>query len=100
MLVVTRLREQHEVVIGPRNSRNNRLGRRLLALRKQKDWTLAHVADQYGVDKAALSRIERGDRSPSVATLYKLRDAYSVDDETFLTWLDMLYERDSRGDAA
>ena len=93
--------EQTAVVIGPNNSPINRLGRRLRALRTAngRDWTLADVERGYGIDKGNLSRIERGESSPSLATLHKLRTAYAVDDETFLTWLDMLAGR-SRADVA
>ncbi len=83
------------MVIGPKNDPHNRLGRKLKALRtaKPREWTLADVERMAGVDKGNLSRIERGEASPSLETLHKLRAAYSVDDETFLTWLDMLNER-------
>lgn len=83
------------MVIGPNNDPANRLGRRLRSLRtaKGREWTLADVERRFGIDKGNLSRIERGEASPSLETLHRLRDAYQADDETFLTWLDMLRER-------
>lgn len=88
------------MILGPSNHPANRLGRRLRKLRTDRNWTLAYVSENHGIDKAVLSRVERGDSTPSLATLYRLRDAYVVDDETFLTWLDMVREREHNGDAA
>lgn len=87
------------MILGPKNAPTNRLGRTLATLRAKHEWTLTHVQDEYGVDKGNLSRIERGEASPSLETLHRLRDAYAVDDETFLTWLEMLRHRDQAGAA-
>lgn len=68
---------------------NNRLGKQLRKLRTDRGWSLNFVADQFGVDKGVLSRVERGSM-PSLKTLDKLRRAYLVDDQTFLGWVDQL----------
>ena len=87
---------------GPENDPMNRLGRKLLRIRvKEKGWTLAYVDDEYGVDKGVLSRVERGDTTPSLATLYKLRQAYGpIPDDEFLTWVDLAHQRRGNGGEA
>ena len=48
------------------------LGDTLRALRKARGWSLDHTAAATGVSKAMLGQIERGESSPTVATLWKL----------------------------
>lgn len=48
------------------------------ALRRRKGLTLADVAARTGIDKGYLSRIERGEKSPSLGTLLKVAEALSV----------------------
>jgi len=68
----------------------NRLGKRLRKMRADAGWTLDFVSKAYGIDKAVLSRVERGESQPSLTTLRRLRDAYAVDDDVFLAWIDLL----------
>lgn len=46
----------------------------LAALREERGYTLRQLSERTGVDYANISRIERGDVSPSVSTLEKLLD--------------------------
>jgi transcriptional regulator with XRE-family HTH domain len=48
------------------------LGDTLRALRKTRGWSLDQTAAATGVSKAMLGQIERGESSPTVATLWKL----------------------------
>lgn len=56
----------------------NELGSRLRHLRKRRGWTLQQLADMVGITKGGISQIERGDISPSVETLSKIADAFSI----------------------
>ena len=55
------------------------LGRRLLALRKDRRLTLDRLAAASGVSKSMLSQIERGRVNPTVATLWNLTQALGID---------------------
>jgi transcriptional regulator with XRE-family HTH domain len=55
------------------------LGRRLLALRKNRRLTLDRLAAASGVSKSMLSQIERGRVNPTVATLWNLTQALGID---------------------
>ncbi|WP_205193237.1 helix-turn-helix domain-containing protein, partial [Burkholderia sp. LMG 13014] len=54
---------------------------RLKLLRKQKGWTLDVLADETGLTKSYLSKVERGLSVPSIAVALKLSKALSVDVE-------------------
>ena len=69
-------------------AQRSRLGQRILKQRQAKGWTLAQLQEATGIDKSALSRIERGERAPELATLRKLRDAFTLTDDEFLSWVD------------
>lgn len=51
---------------------------RIRALRKQKNLTVEEVAESIGIHKGHLSRIERGEKSPSLATLEAIAGALNV----------------------
>lgn len=55
-----------------------KLGRRLRILRKSYSWTLSELSQQVDVSEAYLSRIESGDRQPSLAVLINLAQAYGT----------------------
>jgi transcriptional regulator with XRE-family HTH domain len=57
---------------------SNRLGERVLALRRQRGLMLRHVSERTGVSVAMLSMIERGRSNPSIGTLHALADAFGV----------------------
>jgi transcriptional regulator with XRE-family HTH domain len=54
------------------------LGSRIHAMRESRGWTLDDVAEQSGLSKAYLSRLESGDRQPSLAALVDLAKAFGV----------------------
>lgn len=55
-----------------------RLSRRLKELRDGRDWTLDELADRTRLSKPYLSRLEAGERQPSIAALLAIAQAYSV----------------------
>lgn len=57
---------------------SNRLGERVLAIRKQRGFMLREVAEKTGVSIAMLSMIERGRSNPSIGTLHALAGAFGV----------------------
>ena len=54
------------------------VGPRIRALRKQQGLTLHMLAEQSGLSTTAISRIERGDNSPTVSSLHRLATALRV----------------------
>jgi transcriptional regulator with XRE-family HTH domain len=52
--------------------------------RKPKGWTQAQLAKKVGVHKITISRLERGDRQPSMALLQRLARALGVDPKDLL----------------
>lgn len=60
------------------------LATRLRALRKQRGWSLERAALQTGVSKAMLGQIERGESSPTVATLWKIAGGFACSLTSFL----------------
>lgn len=59
----------------------NRMSVRLKLLRKQKGWSLEVLADQTGLTKSYLSKVERGLSVPSIAVALNLSKALEVDVE-------------------
>ena len=55
-----------------------RLGSRLRDLRAVRGWTQEELARRAGLSKSYLSRIEDGDRQPSLASLLSLSQAFDV----------------------
>jgi transcriptional regulator with XRE-family HTH domain len=54
------------------------LAQRLTELRKVRNWSLEDLTEQTGVSRATLSRIERGDTSPTAVVLGKLASAFGL----------------------
>jgi transcriptional regulator with XRE-family HTH domain len=54
------------------------LARRLTELRRARDWPLEELAERTGISRATLSRIERGDTSPTASVLGKLATAFNL----------------------
>ncbi|RDE22487.1 XRE family transcriptional regulator [Motiliproteus coralliicola] len=52
------------------------LGHNLRQLRKERGWSLDRAASETGVSKAMLGQIERGESSPTLATLWKLAGGF------------------------
>ena len=61
------------------------LAETLKALRAQRKWSLTQAAEQSGVSKAMLGQIERGESSPTVATLWKIATGFAVPFSLFIT---------------
>ncbi|MGA5302647.1 helix-turn-helix domain-containing protein [Nucisporomicrobium flavum] len=59
-----------------REALDDRLAARLAALRVQRDWSLDDLAGRTGVSRSTLSRLERGEISPTASLLGKLCTAY------------------------
>ncbi|WP_170787478.1 helix-turn-helix domain-containing protein [Ruegeria lacuscaerulensis] len=57
---------------------SNRLANRLNELRRTRGWSLDQLADHSGISRATLSRMEKGDVSPTAETLGRLCAAYSL----------------------
>ena len=56
----------------------SRLGMRLRDLRTGRGWTQDELARRAGLSKSYLSRIEDGERQPSLASLLSLAQAYGI----------------------
>ena len=53
-----------------------RLATRLAGLRAERGWSLEQLAERSGISRTTLSRLERGETSPSAALLGRLCTAY------------------------
>jgi transcriptional regulator with XRE-family HTH domain len=54
------------------------VGHRLLTIRESRNWTLDELAQRSGVSKAYLSRLEHGNRQPSITVLCAIANALGV----------------------
>jgi len=63
---------------------NQHLSQTLKQLRNERQWSLTQAAEQTGVSKAMLGQIERGESSPTVATLWKIATGFNVAFSVFL----------------
>ncbi|SCZ58089.1 helix-turn-helix domain-containing protein [Epibacterium ulvae] len=54
------------------------LGARVRQLRKARDWTLEHAANQAGLARSTLSKIENGQMSPTYEALKKLAEGLQI----------------------
>ena len=57
---------------------SGRIAERLRALRQGRGWSLDRAAQATGVSKAMLGQIERGESSPTVATLWKIAAGFDT----------------------
>ena len=55
-----------------------KLGQRLRSLRSDRSWTLGYLSQQANVSEAYLSRLESGERQPSLAVLFNLARVYGL----------------------
>ncbi|MGS3177706.1 helix-turn-helix domain-containing protein [Aeromonas sp. XH] len=60
------------------------LAQRLKGLRTERGWSLDAAARETGVSKAMLGQIERGESSPTVATLWKIATGFRVSFSSFI----------------
>ncbi|MFM5049990.1 helix-turn-helix domain-containing protein [Aeromonas veronii] len=56
----------------------------LKGLRSERGWSLDAAARETGVSKAMLGQIERGESSPTVATLWKIATGFRVSFSSFI----------------
>lgn len=56
----------------------------LRALRSERGWSLDRTAQETGVSKAMLGQIERGESSPTIATLWKIASGFHASLSSFL----------------
>lgn len=57
---------------------NTRLARRIRLERDARDWSLAELAERSGVSKAAISKIEREEMSPTAVVMVRLAGAFDL----------------------
>lgn len=60
------------------NNLNILIGRQLKLARTHKGWSLDVTCKQTGVSKAMLGQIERGESSPTIATLWKIANGFHL----------------------
>jgi len=60
------------------NDSNQHLADTLRRLRRERGWSLDQAARETGVSKAMLGQIERGESSPTVATMWKIADGFQA----------------------
>lgn len=61
------------------------IGAVLKTQRSSREWSLTQAADKTGVSKAMLGQIERGESSPTVATLWKIATGFNVPFSLFIS---------------
>ncbi len=64
--------------LGPMEAEIARIGARLRRLRAERGWRLEDLAERTGLSKAYLSRLESGERQPSLGALSSVARAYGV----------------------
>ena len=57
---------------------DNTIASRIRGERDARDWTLSELAERAGVSKAMISKIERGETSPTAALLGRLSAAFGI----------------------
>ncbi|GBQ57530.1 helix-turn-helix domain-containing protein [Komagataeibacter swingsii] len=61
------------------------IGPRIRQLRYERNWTLAQVSERTGLSLSAISKIERGELSPTLASLNKLAKGFEIDIVTLIS---------------
>jgi transcriptional regulator with XRE-family HTH domain len=74
-----RYANQKDMRLGPN------VGLRLRLFRERQGWSLRALAERCGLSINAISRIERGENSPTVSSLHRLANALSVPITDFFT---------------
>lgn len=60
------------------------LGKRLIALRKEKNFTLKHLANETGLKTTYITQVEKGEIIPPVAAILQLSRALGIDSSILL----------------
>lgn len=63
---------------------NHRISSTLKAIRQERGWSLDKAALETGVSKAMLGQIERGESSPTIATLWKIASGFQTSFSSFI----------------
>jgi transcriptional regulator with XRE-family HTH domain len=63
---------------------SSRLGKRILSLREEREWSQRQLAAQAGLDQSYVSRIVRGITEPGLGTLSSLAQAFDMSLSEFL----------------
>lgn len=63
---------------------NQQIAETLKSLRAEQGWSLDRTAKETGVSKAMLGQIERGESSPTIATLWKIAGGFNTSLSSFL----------------
>ncbi len=66
------------------NNLTEKIANTLKLLRHQHGWSLDTTSKKTGVSKAMLGQIERGESSPTIATLWKIASGFEVSFSSFL----------------
>lgn len=74
------------------------LAARLKHERVQRAWTIAQLAERSGVSKAMVSKVERGEASPTAALLGRLSGAFGLSLSTLLSRAESSGDRVSRAE--
>lgn len=67
-----------ELAIAPVDDAARAFGLQMSAIRRSRKMTLDQLASATGLNKGYLSRVERAEKTPSIATVLKLSQAFSV----------------------
>jgi transcriptional regulator with XRE-family HTH domain len=68
----------------PAKKTGRSIGKRLLKLRREKKFTLKHMANETGLATQYISKIEKGEVIPPVAVLLQLSKALEIDSSVLL----------------
>jgi transcriptional regulator with XRE-family HTH domain len=55
-----------------------RLGNRVRALRRERQWTQVELAEMLGIDRSYLSEIETGKKDPSLRVLKTIAEGFGL----------------------
>lgn len=63
---------------------NVKISKALKSLRQERGWSLDATSSKTGVSKAMLGQIERGESSPTIATLWKIASGFETSFSSFV----------------
>lgn len=82
--LVTRLSNSYTSPVLFMQEINRYIGQTLKKIRTERGWSLDQTSKQTGVSKAMLGQIERGESSPTVATLWKIAGGFHISLSTLM----------------
>ncbi|BBU30534.1 XRE family transcriptional regulator [Burkholderia sp. THE68] len=81
------------------NDPTDAIATRIKIERERRNWSLSELAERSGVSKAMISKIERGEASPTATLLGRLSGAFGLQLSTLLALAEQAGLRISRADA-